>query len=472
MEPPLDTIDSSGELTHSQQQIWVGQSLHPDNPLYNMAFAFVFSTALRTNMFLEAWQRVADTSDALRTRLVQRDDGRTERALSGHGPQTKVLDFSQHSEPEREFRRWCQERCTRPLPLTGSLVDSVLVELGNERTGWYLNQHHLLTDAWSLQLLCREVTAEYEALLAGNVDERPPLPSYYETAAALPLTNEESEAMLAHWRAQHERPGRTVPLYGRSGKPVGTASERLTLQIDGDRSRALEELARQDGFRSLFEDLSRFTLFATLLVAWLHRVSGTRDLGFDTPVSGRPTASSKRALGLFIEMFPFAVSVDPGDTFRTLGARCLKETMRLLRHAQPGTSSPSGATASNVVLNYFSATFGTLAGLPVEAEWMHPGHGDSVHALRLQVHDFSGSGCYTLHFDGNVEALPERLRHRSLEHFEKILDACIADPDCPIASVDLRTDDDRRILTELNATDSAPLPERSVIAMFEAVRQT
>ena len=61
-------------LTHTQQQIWLGQRLNPASPLYNMAFAFVFPTELRADLFCEAWQRVADASDALRTRIV--DDGR------------------------------------------------------------------------------------------------------------------------------------------------------------------------------------------------------------------------------------------------------------------------------------------------------------------------------------------------------------------------------------------------------------
>ncbi len=203
-------------------------------------------------------------------------------------------------------------------------------------------------------------------------------------------------------------------------------------------------------------------------MSWLHRVSGRSDLGFDAPVAGRPTPEAKRALGLFIEMFPFAATVEPHDTFRSLGARCLEEAKLFLRHALPGMSSPSGATASNIVLNYFPASFGTFAGVPVEVDWVHPGHGDSVHALRLQVHDFSGSGRTILHFDFNEGALPERFRHRSLEHFEKVLEAFLDDPDQPIASVDVLVEDERQAMASLNATDSSPLPDRSVVAMFEA----
>ncbi len=324
-----------------------------------------------------------------------------------------------------------------------------------------------MADAWSTLLLYRQVGAEYEALLRGDDDERPPFSDYYPTASALQSKTATPASAIEHWSARRERPGRSVPLYGRKPDPTGTASTRVTLELDRERSRALDELSKQDGFLSLSPELSRFSVFATLLMSWLHRVSGSGDLGFDAPVAGRPTAEAKRALGLFIEMFPFAASVEPDDTFRSLGARCLEEAKLFLRHALPGMSTPSSVEASNIVLNFFPAAFGQFAGVPVRAEWIHPGHGDSVHALRLQVHDFSGSGRYVLHFDFNERSLPERLRHRSLEHFEKLLEACLEDPDRPIASVDMLVEDERRALASLNSTDSSPLPDRSVVALFD-----
>jgi amino acid adenylation domain-containing protein len=465
----MDPLGSDGAgLTHSQTQIWIGQRLNPASPLYNMAFAFVFPTELRTDVFCEAWRRVADGSDALRTRVEEDESGGTRRTQEAAGPPTTVLDFEPRPDPEGEFRWWCQDRCARPLPLGGDLVDSVLVRLGKGRTGWYLNQHHLVTDAWSTLLLYRQVGAEYETLLGGDGGERLELCSYYTTVAALEPKPAQRKTALEHWRRRREHPGRVVSLYGRSGGPLGTASTRLTLELDGQRSRALKRLCRQAGFLSLSEDVSRFAVFATLLVSWLHRVSGRSDLGFDAPVGGRSTPEAKRALGLFIEMFPFAATVVPGDTFRSLGARCLEEAKLFLRHALPGTSSPSGANASNVVLNYVPGAFGTFAGVQPDVRWVHPGHGDSVHALRLQVHDFSGSGRYTLHFDFNEGVLPERLRRRGVAHFEKVLDACLDDPDREVASVDVLVEEERQALAALNATDAAPRPDRSVVAMFQA----
>ena len=419
------------ELTHGQRSIWIGQRLQAGSPLYNMAFTFVFPAELEPGRFREAWLRAVEGSEVLATRVVE-EGGEPRRITVPVGP-TEVLDFSAQKDPRAAFRRWAVERCAQPLPLDGPLVDSVLVRLGLECTGWYLNQHHLVTDAASTVLLYQRVAQEYGGL------EGEPLAPYYATAEEL-RTRGASEAAREHWA---ERGGVKGPLYGRRAEPKDTASERLTLALDIERSRALDTLARGPGFASPLPDLSRFVLFATLLLVWLHRVGGRGT--FDTPVAGRATPDSRRALGFFIEMFPFAVEVEPGDTLRTLGARASVEARRLLSHALPGLGNPSGADAGNVVLNFVPGVFGAFEGWSPEVEWVHPGHGDRLHALRLQVHDFGGTGAYTLHFDVNRSALPEWLRRRIPRHFERLLDALLEEPDRLLDTVDLRLEEERSL---------------------------
>ena len=120
-------------------------------------------------------------------------------------------------------------------------------------------------------------------------------------------------------------------------------------------------------------------------------------------------------------MFPFSIRVEDGDSLRTLGARWLAEAHGLLRHTYPGGGPASGASASNVVLNYFSGTFGTFDGIPIASEWLHPGESDRIHALRLQVHDYDATGCYTLQFDFNEDTFDRTLRTRAVRHFERLL---------------------------------------------------
>ena len=457
-----------GSLTHGQMQILVGQRLHPTSPLYNMAFAFVIPDALDLDRFCRAWQRVADQSDALRTRVHASDGGGGERALADAAPATTVVDLANGGATRVDFERWCRDRCSRPLDLDGELVDSVVVPLADGCTGWYLNQHHIVTDAWSTELLVSRVSSAYLELVRGRAAPPESVPGYYTTAAVLAARSGDHEAARAHWTRREERPGRIAPLYGHPASPTDTPSTRQTLELDEAQTRALDGLCASEGFASLSFELARFNLFASVLSAWLSRVGGGDEVGFDAPVAGRPTADAKRAFGCFIEIFPFAAGVRPDDTFRSLAARCLDESMRFLTHARLGLSSPSAASASNIVLNYVPVRFGRIADHPADVTWVHPGHGDSVHALRLQVHDFSGSGRTTLHFDCNDGVLPEPLRHRVAGHFARLLDAMLADPDRRIGEIDLLLDDEIERLDRLNDTGGAPLPDRTVLDQFEA----
>jgi len=462
------------ELTHSQAPIWVGQQLNPSCPLYNMTFAFVIDGELHPDLFRVAWQRVLDQSDVLRMSF-EGHDGRAVRRIRADGAAaTTVLDFGDRADPVAAFHAWCRERSRVALSLGGALVDSVLVRLDGDRTGWYLNQHHLVTDARSTVLLYRQVAAEYEALEERCDRPEPPGP-YYPTIGRLAgrtvAGNGRDAGAVAeareHWAARRSQPGRTVPFYGDDGTPSDTASTRLRFGPSRRQIDRLHRLCAEEGIRSLSFETYRFAVFAALLVAWLSRVSGQNELVVDVPVAGRPTAAAKRALGPFLEVFPFAVTVGAGDSLRTLAHACLDEAHRLLRHALPGTSTPSTSASGNVVLNYLPDAFGPFAGRPGRVEWVHPGHGDSVHALRLQVHDLSGTGCELL-FDLNDSVWPEPRRQRGVRHFEQLLDACLEDPDRSIASVDVRTDEERQALATLNARATVSPPTDTVVDRWQA----
>ncbi|MEM8963012.1 MAG: condensation domain-containing protein [Acidobacteriota bacterium] len=212
-ESPRRDREASVELTPGQRQIWTGQTLHPDCPLYNMAFAFVFPEALDVERFQEAWRRVVMTSDALRTVLTRRADGDVEPWITLDGASTQALDLSDHDDPVAAFHRLCRERCARPLDVEASLVDSVLIQLGSHGTGWYLNQHHLITDAWSTRLLYQRVADAYQTLAVDDADQSSTEPSFYAVSREL-RRHAASLSSDARGSRRNQTSGRAA-LYGR-----------------------------------------------------------------------------------------------------------------------------------------------------------------------------------------------------------------------------------------------------------------
>jgi len=253
--------------------------------------------------------------------------------------------------------------------------------------------------------------------------------------------------------------------YGR-GLPRGTSSERVEHRLDVAKTRRLRQLA--SGVGALSAELGLFQIFATLLFAYQARVSGESSLTLGAPAHLRTRSREKTVAGLLTEVFPLRVELDPGgETFTSLLAKVRSSVLTYLRHAVPGASRAAGSRSFAAVLNVIHADFGDFSGYPVTARWLHPGHHDREHPLRLHVHSFGGgseTGELTLLFDLNLETV----NRRAISHVLRLLDALLEDPDQAINAVPLLGDDERHRLLE-SADGGAPSRQpSSVVQAIEA----
>ena len=186
-------------------------------------------------------------------------------------------------------------------------------------------------------------------------------------------------------------------------------------------------MALEPDLRQWTQHLSLFNIFATVLFAFLYRISGQQKLAIGTPAHNRTTPDYKSTPGLFIEIFPLISEIQSGDTFGSLFQRVKNETQLFLKHAYPGCSSPDLNRGFNVVLNYINAAFSDFNGIPMQSDWVHPDYADPGHHFRLQVHDFDASGSIQLYFDLNESIFSREIQTLIPEYFLRILDAFIED---------------------------------------------
>ncbi|NNF11488.1 MAG: amino acid adenylation domain-containing protein [Acidimicrobiia bacterium] len=412
-------------LTRAQELIWASQRMRPEAPLYNMAFRWDIAAALDEDRFVSAFGRLVESSDALRTVVSEGHGVAVQHVLAAVDFQLPVVDLTGHADPEAEASRWLHAACRRPFDPAKRLFDAALLRLGREHYVWYLNQHHVVTDAWSSALLYERMELLYRT--SGETSPEP-MPSYSEYVAV------ESAAAVAP--VDGSRPPAPA-LYGSRPELAETANERRSVQLSDDQTAALTDLARHPDLRALTPELSMFRLLATALFAYIHRVSGQTRISIGAPAHNRPTAEFRQTAGLFMEIFPVDAEVSPDDSFRSLHATVAAAADAFTRRAAPGGSSAETNRGINVVLNYIRGAFAPFDGAPVQAEWLHPGHVDAEHHLRLQVHDFNDTGRPTLSFDLNEAVFDPDTRARVPGHFLRMLDAMIEDIDRPLAEVAL-----------------------------------
>jgi amino acid adenylation domain-containing protein len=440
-------------LTRSQRLIWTGQQLHPAAPLYNMAFMFVVDGRLDEAAMARATGRLIDECDALRT-VVEVQDGlprqRVPAAEERRGPGLEQVDVSSAADPAAAARAWATERAARPFDIARAMTDLALLRLGPERYAWYLGQHHLVTDAWSVELLLRRLESWYTVEADGAAPPTEPLPPFAahaerEVAAAGPR-----ERLAVAERTAGAGPSIAGP-YGRDRRRAGTASRRIELDLGTARTAALRELATRPEARALTADLSLFTVVATALVATLTRLDvgdgGSTPLVLGVPVHQRPTPDLRRTVGLLTEVMPLTVDADPEASFATLAEGIRGGMMAMLMRSAPRPGAEGAGDAglgtvrdADAVLNFLPMRYARFAGFRCTTEWLHPGHHDREHPLRLQVHDFEDDGRLRILFDLNAAMFDGPFAAAAVAQFERVVDAMIADWSEPVVAAD-RLDD-------------------------------
>lgn len=477
---PLDQLDSDqaipgslnerSNLTHSQLMIWAGQRMNPSSPLYNMALRFDIHGAIDPDRFCRAFRTLVDRSDALRTIVVDVDGTPQQRVLDHMASETDLIDLADKPDLKAFCRDWIEARCRQPFDLASCTYDSALLRLSESHFVWFFNQHHVTTDAWSTSQIFQNVAENYRAIGAGEPlgESKPPAYADFCSFERENRNNQQFAKARTYWQSQLDRPVESFRFYGRTTGGLSSHTVRIPCPLGRTRSQRLVELAQTQGVRTLNLRMTMFNLFATALFAYLNRISGTNVLALGTLAHNRSSLAFRQTIGLLMEMFALQVEVKDDDSFRSLLGRVATVGQAYLRHAVPGATPVDGLRRVGVVLNYIHAAFGDFDGIPTTPEWIHAGHGDPRHVLRLQVHDFEAEGQWLLYFDVNEAVVPQELRELIPHHFLAVLDAMIEDLDAPVHRVAIASDaESQHVLKDFNNQSASRDESTTVLSLFE-----
>jgi amino acid adenylation domain-containing protein len=445
-----------GELTRTQRLIWASQRLHPDVPVANMGKRTRISGPLDPDRLAAAFDAVVRASDVLRMVVDVHAPDRA-RVLERPPQPTQVLDL-----PVSELDQWSRERIARPIDATECVYDSVLLRHGADDWTWWLDLHHVATDAAGSALVFAATAAAYEQLgAAGEVDLSGVVDgAFFDVARAFDPGGRDTPAeRAAAWAADAATAGTQPPieLYGGRGART-TEVHRLGVPFDDEARRRLDE-AVAGTYRSISRELALLTLGVMAAAITVHRLDGRRVVVVGVPVHHRSTKTTRRLVGPLMELYPLTVSVDTGETHAEMFARVLRSVTALLRRAKPGESPD---TSFEIVVNVLTARYGDFAGMRASSEWMRSGHVDPTHLLRIQIFDYEGaSGQASLQWelDVNDAASADGALFGLPRHLGRVLDAMVARPTEPIGAQAMVDADEVRDLSLLSPEPEALTPD-------------
>ena len=370
------------QLSPMQRSLLASHLAAPDRPTQNMARISHIDGPIEPERLATAFARVVAANDVLRTRI-----GRT-GPIDGvdlidplEVPRSEVITL-----PRDEVDHWAGERVRRPLELARCCWDSVVIGHPDGTASWYLNLHHVITDATSSSLVFAATAAVYHGHEPADGGD------YYGWAGGLAASADPrgetrsakaAKRAMAYWR---ERPtaARVGRLYRAPDHPDPTAS-RQRLDLGPLLERASARLG--DDLRMLTDDLGWSTLLVTTAALWCHRLTGAEHFAVGLPVHHRSSADTRDLMGPTMEVFPVDIAVEPEDTARTLHQRVGRSIMATLGHAVPGTAPAADhEIVVNVVPRARQNRFGPST---ATTERVDPGAIDTSHLARLELTAYS-----------------------------------------------------------------------------------
>ncbi len=326
--PPLTPAARGGSLplSFAQERLWFLDQLEPGDPSYVVPMSMHLEGALDVAVLTRALGEVVRRHESLRTTFAL-DAGQPVQVI--HDVLAVTLSVTSltslpASEREAAVRRELAAEVARPFDLAnGPLLRARLFQLAEDDHVLSLALHHIVSDAWTLGILNREISALYRALLAGTSAALPALPIQYADYAGWQrawLAGEVLDAQLAYWQQRLAGAPASLDLPADRPRPA-TPSHRgahRAFTVPEGVTAGLEALARKHGV----------TLFMTLLAAFdvlLHRTTEQRDLVVGTPIAGRTQAETENLIGFFVNTLVLRAEIDPEQSFAELLAR-VKET--------------------------------------------------------------------------------------------------------------------------------------------------
>jgi hypothetical protein len=445
--PPLVRAEREGQtgvrlpLSFAQQRLWFLDQLAPNSPSYNMPGAVKLEGRLNLEVLERVINDVVRRHEVLRTR-IEIEDGRPMQVIdewSQRRLEVEDLTGLTVEEKEKETRRIANEDAVTGFDLSrGPVVRVKALKLGEEDHVLVFTMHHIVSDAWSMGILVREIAALYQAYSAGESSPLDELPLQYADFAVWQrewLKGEALENQLAYWKRQlgGDLPTLQLPTdRPRSDLPTRRGAER-SLLLPAMLSDSLKTLSMKQNC----------TLFMTLLAAFktlLYYLTGQTDIIVGADIANRNRAETEKLIGFFVNQLVLRTKLSHDYTFEaflknvreiTLGAYAHQDLPfeKLVEALNPNRAENRSPlfqvkmALQNAPVEELSLPGLTLSPISVTNE-------TAKFDLLLNLTDTAQGLSASLQFDADLfdESTPERMLNR----FHTLLDRVVERPDATL----------------------------------------
>lgn len=465
-------------LSFAQARLWFLDQLESGSCAYNIPAAVRLVGVLNEAVLEQSLNAIVQRHEILRTRFVLADKQPVQVITPTLSVTLPVVDLQQRPDPQRdaEVQRLAAQEAEQPFDLTkGPLLRVTLLKLRETEHVLLFTIHHIIFDAWSREVLIRELAMLYESFSSGQSSLLPELPIQYADFAHWQrqwLQGEVIEQQLTYWKQQL---GGNLPVLqlpsNHPRPPVQTfrgATQKF--EVTASVTEKLKQLSLSENG----------TLFMTLLAAFetlLYRYTNQKDICVGSPISNRNRSEIEPLIGFFLNTLVLRTDLSGNPQFQELLARVRQVALDAYTHQDLPFEVLVEALQPERSLShtpFFQVMF-ILQTAPLQPLEL-PG----VTLTLLNMSGVTAKFDLTLYlreteqgltggFEYSTDLFDEVTIGRMVRHFQTLLEGIVANPTQRLSELPLLTAAERyQLLTEWNNTYSKYPQDPCIHQLFEA----
>src|SRR5579862_5097517 len=323
---------STPELSFAQERMWFLDQLHPDAASNNCSTTLELEGVLNLSHLQQCTNEIVRRHESLRTHFAFLD-GRPVQVVE---PATRIVvrlaDVSHVPAQDELITRLALEENGRVFALDKlPLMRLTLFRRTRTCHVLQLTTHHIIWDAWSVNIFLRELLELYKSFGQGKPATLTRLTAQYRdfTKAERDWVNTpRAQRDLAFWKERlADLPTASVPTdYLRPAAPTFRGAAHM-FRFSEELTEAIEAFCAE---RSV--SLFMFTMAALQL--YLSFLSGEKNISVGMAVANRTRRQWEQVIGSFINVLVFPAKLSAGEPFTAVLDRVRNDALSIYEHGE------------------------------------------------------------------------------------------------------------------------------------------
>ena len=449
-------------LSYPQLQVWLHAQMNPDVPFYNENITFYRCGPLVPHILEKCLCEIVRRHEIWRTTfdLQNGEPAQIVNPVSSTFP-LEVVDLRHLSETERmaEALRLATKNASAPFDLRQKpLLRALLICLADEEHRLFMTFHQLIFDGITAErIFLPELATLYDAFSKGQPSPPTESPLQYGDFAYFQRSRPVPQGWIqdkAFWRNQlsGELPMLQWPA-GHARPAVETHRGELQRFV------MMNDLVERLRTFSHQQSASLYMICLAALAALLHRYSGLEDIIIGGLTAGRNQPETESLFGFFVNPVAFRFQLSGKPTFKELLYRVRSVVLESLAHAELPFIDVVREIEQKPNLDRHPLFQVMLSQQPRDAkspdgwDWNieEVSNGGSKMDLFMIFDDQEDE--LVISATHNPDLLDRKIVSMMVAHWQRLMEAAVANPDQPIASLPLLSQSERdQLVVEWNST--------------------